>query len=250
AAIAGQAGNDDFGNSYPAGAQFGASGQSQVQIIPNQNSAFNVTAAIAGVLQAVTALTTNDVNEVLAGFLGSVLLGSGTSAKMSTVLSSPIGGGQGAALILEAQNDAETDTAIITFGVVTTPDSSTEIYTPIMTLSPYALIVYGGGSGTTTITKKSGSGTIPIPVGVTVGKGESWAGGQKGGNGALGGGGGGGGSGEYAAEPALALTGGGTAAYSVGVAGAASTLTGSAVTVTAHPGTVGGNATPTTPGTP
>jgi len=420
AATAGAAGTDSFGNSYIQGAQIGVIGQSQVLLIPAQDSTFNITAAISGILQAVAGLTTNDPDEALPGFLGSLQLGTGAAAKMTTALTSPLGGGtinpnstfaigtsgwtaqnnatvaasslfpygasaqsmlitpdgitaspgastpstlpvtsgvtytltaqvyspagwtggdngfqigvnwytssgayisssfppevavpaatetavtgtvtapataafvqlivqavntppattlfytglasmtapagSGAALLLQAQNDGTTDEPVITLGTTTTPDESTEVFSPILSLSPYALLLYGASGGSVTVTKTSGSGTIPIPAGATVGKGECWGGGGGGGGSnhnfwTTGPQGGGGGGGEYAHEPSLALPSGGTVAYSVGAGGSGATgstgspgsggtttLAGSAVTVTANGGTRGnGSASP------
>ena len=252
--FAGAAGTDTYGNAFPAGFSVGIVGSSNIELTPNANTPFNITTAIAGTLQAAAQFFTSDVNESLSGILGSLLLGTGTATKMSTVLASPFGT-TGAALVLQAENDAATDTPVITIGTITTPDDSTEIFAPIATFTPYSFILYGGTSGQTTVTKTSGSGTIPIPVGVTVGKGETWASGSGGASQenshGLGFPAAGGSGGEYACEPNLALTSGGTAAYVVGTGGVASkpdlnqpagagqnsTLTGSAVTVTAHGGT-------------
>ena len=248
---AGQAGTDGFGNAYTAGLNVGLPGTSNIELIPNANTPFNITTAIAGTLQAAIQSFTSDSNEVLPGILGSLLLNTGTATKMSTVLVSPFAT-TGAALVLQSDNDAATDTPVITIGTVTTPDSSTEIFAPIATFTPYAFILYGASSGQTVVTKISGSGNIPIPAGVTVGKGECWGSGSGGASQenshGLGFPAAGGGGGEYACEPNLALTPGGNAAYVVptgGVAskpdqnqpagaGASATLTGSAVTVTAH----------------
>lgn len=391
-------GTDQFGNMYPAGLSVaqnltvGITGQSQVQIVPNQNSAFNITTSISGLLEAVAALSTTDPSEVLPGFLGSLLLG--LTSKMSTILSSPVGngnlqsnpdftngsltgwsafggtlaaisgsggpnpwaaqltanvltanaiegspdpftvtpgdnyvvsawvlfptggtmqlgmdfelngtyvstvtnnitvpagvwtpitttitapasginqgyarvglgsasigetysasaitaaisgyGGQGAAIVLKAQNDGGTDTAGIDIGIVTTPDDSTEVFTPILSIYPYAVVLYGGASGITVVTKTSGSGTINgLPATV---KAEAWGAGASlsgvsAGASALGGCG----SGGYSQEPALATA--GSVTYSVpasanGLGGAPPdcTIVGSAVTVTAHSGFAG-----------
>lgn len=250
------AGNDVYGNTFTAGFGVGLPGGSQVQLNPSVSSQFSVATAIGGVLEAAMALLTDDPAQVIPGLVGSLLLGSGGATKMATALTSPIGAGSGSAMLLQAQNDGLSDSPVITFGTVTTPDSSTEVFSPLATVTPYAFIVYAGDSGTTVVTKTSGSGTIAIPAGVTMGSGECWGGGASGagsehfyyGLGAAGGGGGG----EYACEPSLALTSGGTCAYAVGAGGASvsgisngntganTTLTGSSATVTAHGGPVGG----------
>jgi len=227
--------------------QVGTSGSSLVTINPDVSTPFNITNAIAGTLQSALELTTTDANQMIAGLLGSVLLNSGTSAKMTTVLTSPLNNSTGAALALQCENDGGTDTAVITLGTITTPDDETEIFSPILALYPYALLLYSGASGQTTITKTSGSGTISgLPATV---KAEAWGGGGGGGTAANFGAAGAGG-GEYAQEMSLATT--GSVTYAVGAAGtggvnggaastsgASSTITGSAVTVTAHGGTRG-----------
>lgn len=83
----------------------------------------------------------------------------------------------------------------------------------------------------------TGAGNFTAPAGVTSIKAECWG---PGGNGGTVGGQGGGG-GEYAAEPALAVTPGNLYAFSVGAAGSGSSTTfaGDSVTVTAHAGTGG-----------
>ena len=227
--------------------QVGTSGSSLVTINPDVSTPFNITNAIAGTLQSALELTTTDTSEMIAGLLGSVLLNSGTAAKMTTVLTSPLNSSTGAALALQCENDGGTDTAVITLGTITTPDDETEIFSPILALYPYALILYSGASGQTTVTKTSGSGTISgLPATV---KAEAWAPGGGGATAASFGAASAGG-GEYAQEPALATS--GSVTYSVGSAGtggvnggAASTdggnvtITGSAVTVTAHGGKKG-----------
>ncbi len=275
---AAQAGTDQYGNAYPQGLNVsvgtlsgvtistvstitvGAPGSSEVVLSPNVSQAFNVTTAISGFLQAAAQFVTTDGSEVLPGNLGALLLGTGTATKMSTALISPLGSSTGAAILLEAENDAGTDTAVMTIGTITSPDGGTTVtFTPVVTITPFAFLLYSGASGQTTVTKTSGSGTIPIPVGVTTAKGECWGGGA-GGTGNLDAQtsvaivAGGGPGGEYAQEPALVVPSGGTVAYTVGAAGAAgtgaahsgnggnSTLTGSSVTVTAHGATSPWNA--------
>jgi hypothetical protein len=243
------AGTDQFGNGFTEGLNVGGMGQN-IALIPQQNSAFNITTAIAGVLQAVAQLGSGDGSQVVAGLIGSLLLGTSTATKQTTVIGSPLGSTSAAYILLESENDGGTDTPVITFGTVTSPDSGTTlVYTPIATFGPYFLLVYSAASGQTVVTKTTGSGTIPIPVGVATVKGECWGGGGGGGNGWVVAAGAGA---EYACEPSLAVTGGGTVSYSVGAAGAGgalsnsstnpgsaggnSTLTGTSVTVTAHSG--------------
>jgi Spherulation-specific family 4 len=215
----------------------------QIVLNPVANQVFNITEAIAGLMEAVSEFSTNDTSEVLPGIAGSVVLNPGTAQKMATMLCSPLNANSAACMVLETENDNGTDTPVITFGQVTTPDDSSLVFTPTATLTPFAFVLYTGSSGTTVVTKTSGSGTIPIPSGVTVGKGEAYGAGsslagESGGTSAIGGCGGG----AYSQEPALALTGGGTAAYSVpssSASPAAATLTGASVTVTANSGQQG-----------
>jgi hypothetical protein len=246
------AGNDaaisgGAGNNYPAGLMIGSPGASSVTLIPNSSQPFNVTTAIAGTLTAMAQYTSGDTSETFPGLVGALNLGTGTTAKQTLVATSPIATTAGAAMLLESENDGGTDLPVVTFGTVSSPDAATLVFTPLMMLTPFAMVMYSGTSTQVIVTKTSGSGTIPIPAGVTVGKGESWgASGGSGGSNIYGGAGSGGG--EYAQEPVLALAAGGTAAYAVGAAGTAgtagqaggsggsSTLTGSAATVTAHGG--------------
>jgi Spherulation-specific family 4 len=216
----------------------------QIVLNPTANQVFNITEAIAGTLEAVSEFTTNDTSEVLPGLAGSVVLNPGTAQKMATALCSPLNANSAACVVLETEADDGSDTSVITFGQVSSPDGESLVFMPTATLTPWAFLLYGASSGTTVVTKTSGSGTIPIPSGVTVGKGESWGAGASlsgvsGGASATGGCGGG----AYSCEPALALTSGGTAAYSIpssantlGGSPAAATLTGASVTVTADSG--------------
>ena len=248
AAIAGTAGTDAFGNTYPTGFQIGYPSGPQIDLIPNVNSTFNITSLLSGIIQGAVELFSNDGNQVLPGFLAAMLV-SAASTKMATVLTSPIGvtPNQGIAIVLQSQNDANTDTPSILFGTITTPDNSTEVFTPIMSLSPYALLMYGGVSGVTTVTKTSGSGSISIPAGQsTTAKGETWGPSGSSAAGTLLASGAGGGSGEYAADTAFAIASPGTVTYAVGAPGGSSTLTGSSNTITAHSG---GNASGTVAGT-
>jgi hypothetical protein len=256
------AGVDQFGNPFTEGLNVGGAGQN-IALIPQVNSAFQVTTTLAGILEAAATLGSGDVSQVVAGVLGSMLIGTGTATKQTTALGSPIGAGSSAYILLESQNDAGTDTPVLTFGTVKTPDGGTTlVFSPIMTIGPFYFLLYSGASGQTVVTKTSGSGNIPIPVGVATALGESWGAAASGGGGSNANTGSGGGGGEYAAEPALAVTGGGNVAYVVGAGGAAatgnvnghdggdSTLTGSAATVTGHGGKHGTSiiSSSTTPG--
>jgi hypothetical protein len=266
------AGNDaavtgGAGNNYPAGLMIGPPGSSQVSLQPNTSQPFNVTTAIAGTLTAMAQLTTGDTSEVFPGIVGALNLGSGTTAKQTLAVTSPFATSTGAAMLLESENDGSTDLSVVTFGTISSPDSATIVFTPLMTLTPFAMVMYSGAGAQVVVTKTSGSGTIPIPAGITVAKGECWAGGSGGGGGWTNnatGGAYGGGAGEYACEPALAVTAGGTAAYAVGAGGALgiqgsggggggtaggnSTLAGTSVTVTAHAGSGGNPGSGSTPG--
>jgi hypothetical protein len=252
------AGNDSAvsggaGNSYPAGLMIGAPGSSNLVLQPNADQAFNLTTAIAGVLTAMTQYNSGDSNEVIPGLIGAMDVGSGGTTKQSLVVSSPLASTTGAAMLLESENDTGSDTAVVTFGTTSTPDGETLVFTPLMALSPYAMILYSGAGSQVIVTKTSGSGTIPIPAGITVAKGESWGpGGGGGGGNSSGFGGSAGGGGGYGCEPVLAVPSGGTVSYSVGSGGSggavgsnggaasgASTLTGSSATVTGNPGSPG-----------
>jgi hypothetical protein len=248
-------GTDQFGNTFTEGLNVGGTGQN-ISLIPAQNSAFDVTTTIAGTLEAAASLGSGDISQVIPGVLGSLLLNTGTAAKQSTAVGSPLGSGSAAYMILEAENDGGTDTPVITFGTAASPDGGTTIvYSPVLTLTPFALLLYGGTSGQVVVTRTSGSGTIPIPAGVSTCLAEAWGAGS-GGQWASGPGGGGG---EYAAEPALAVTtagvayaagaggAGGTSSNGHGLAGGNSTLTGTSVTVTAH-GAPGNTTSPTSGG--
>lgn len=235
--FAGAAGVDVYGNSYEQGLSVGTLGTSTIQLVPNVSTPFNITSAIAGTLVALMQLNTSDTTQVFSGVIGALQLNTGNPSKQSLVLSSPFGN-EGACIILESQDDNSDDVPVITFGTVSTPDDVTINFQPTATLTPYALLLYGGSSGITSTTINTpGSGTIPVPVGETSCYAESWGPGSGGGNGP------GGGAGAYAAEPDLVVPSGGTIAYVVGSGGgsghpgsAASTLTGSAKTVSANPG--------------
>jgi hypothetical protein len=248
AAIAGQAGTDDFGNTYVAGAQFGAPGTEQIQLVPNANTPLAVSTLINGIFAGIAQLQTTDADESLAGVVGAAILGTGAAAKMSTLVSSPFGT-QGACVLLAAQNDGGTDTAWAMICATSTPDDETLVITPLAWFAPYGVVIYSGASGTTVITKTSGSGTIPTAAAGGVVKAEAWAPGG-GGGGAANFGASSAGGGEYACEPALAV--GATVAYVIGAQGAGGapggnpstsggnvTITGTALTVTAHGGQKG-----------
>lgn len=220
--------SDPFGNPVTPGLEvtqgmisgpipitIGETGGSEINLIPNTNQAFDITSAITGVLQAVAQFITTDVNEMMPSVLGSVLLGTGTATKMSTVLHSPFGT-EGAALALEAQNDAGTDTAVVTLGTVSLPDGMTMVFTPILTLIPYAMVVYSGSSGQVVKTY-TGSTTWTAPAGVTQVKAECWGGGAGGQWNS----GPGGGGGEYACEPANTVVPGNVYTVTVGSGGGA-----------------------------
>jgi hypothetical protein len=231
----------------------GTSGN-QLSLMPGAALPFALTSALTGVMQTLMSLGSGDVNQTQAGVISGIQLGTGSAAKMGTLITSPYGSA-GMGLLLEAENDGSTDTPFGTFGTVST-QGGTLTFQPVLAFLPYALLLYGGTGALTVVTQVGNnsslvSGTIPIPASVSVGYGESWgpgAGGPNGGgsNAASGGG--------YGAEPALALTPGGTASYSIPAAGngaasgsaaqgtsptGATTLTGSAVTVTGNPGSAG-----------
>jgi hypothetical protein len=227
---------DQFGNLSMAAAD-----GSLLELSPQANLPFNLSAVFGGVMQTVMSMRTNDASEVQAGIVSGIVLGTGATAKEATLISSPYAG-TGMGILLQAENDGGTDNPWLTFGEVVTAGAILT-FVPLLALGPQVLIMYGpSGGNIVSVTQTSGSGTIPIPVGVTAGKGESWGtggstSGESGGTSAIGGSG----SGGYSAEPALALTSGGTASYVIPVSGSGSdtTLTGSAVTVTAHPGQPG-----------
>lgn len=225
----------------------GSAGTS-LSLMPSANLPFSLTTTITGIMQSLMNLGSGDVSQTQAGVVSGIKLGTSSSAKMGTLIVSPYGT-TGTGILLQAQNDGATDVASIVFGTTAT-QAGAIVFTPTYAILPGTLIGYTGGGAITVVTRTSGSGTIPIPVGVTTGVGESWGHGGNGGSGGSGGGGGGGGGGEYAQEPALALTSGGTASFSVPALGAgATTLAGSAVTVTANQGATGNNGTSGGPGT-
>lgn len=223
----------------------------QLAMMPAAALPFSLGTALSGIMQSLVSLGSGDSNQAQAGVLSGITLGTGTAAKMGTLLTSPYGSTTGMGVLLQAENDGATDTASALLGTVTT-QSGTLTFTPLFGVLPGALIGYGGSGVLTVVTKTTanGSGTIPIPAGVSVAYGESWGHGGNSGGGASGGGGGAGSGAGYGAEPALAVTGGGTVAFNCpGHGGGDTTLTGSAVTVTAHPGNDGGAATSSSPGT-
>jgi hypothetical protein len=244
------AGSDQFGNTFTEGLNIGGAMQN-IALIPLQNSAFNITSAISGTLQSIASLGSGDASQVIPGILGSLLLGTGNATKQTTVLGSPMGTGTAAYILLEAENDGNTDTAIITMGTASSPDSGTTIvYTPILTIGPSFLLLYNGLGGTTVVTKTSGSGNIAIPASaVSPGKGEAWGAGAStsgqsaGATTAMGGNG----SGGYSAETTFPFTPGGNVAFSVpasanAVGGAPADCTlnnGLGLIVTAHSGFAG-----------
>jgi len=239
--ISATGGIDEQGNSYVAGAQIGVASGNQVQLLPSATgqsgvaSQITITEAINGVFAAVANLTTVDASEMLGGVLASAILDNGSSAKITTVLTSPVGSGSGMALILAAENDGGTDTAWSMLGTITTPDDETLVFTPVMWIAPYAMVLYSSASGVTVITKTAvGSGNLTgLPATV---KAEAWGGDGGGGTaanfGAAAGGGGG-----YDVNTALA-TNSGAVSYVVGAAGTGGVNGGS-------PSTNGGNSTVT-----
>lgn len=248
---------DAFGNNIPPGIQLGTALTNQLILNPNLNSQVNLTSTIFGILQAAIELQTTDSNESIAGLIGSAIFGSGTTANMATLISSPFAG-VGSLVLVMAQNDGGTDQASIVLCSITTPDNSTIQISPMALFNPLGFAVYGNGTSTafTIVTKTSGSGNISIPSNAaSTGKAECWGGGVGGhcgiifpGNGN--GGEYGGSGGEYAANNAMPITPGGTVAYSVG-AGSAGTVPGGGTpgnagnstlgTVTGHGGTITGN---------
>jgi hypothetical protein len=249
---------DPYGNALPSGVVMGAgtpngagttiddSGDvtltggdgSQILMLTGAGLPVALTSALTGLIDSAMLLATNDPNEAAAGIVSDIVLGTGSTAQMGTLIMSPFGT-TGTGMILLAENDGSTNTAGIVFGSVTL-QSGTLTFLPIMYLTSYALVLYGGTSTINVVTKTSGSGTITgLPAAVDA---QAWANGGNGGSGAIrqpGPGGAGGGGAEWADEPALATS--GSVTYSVGGHGAVTTITGSAVTVTAHPGGDGGN---------
>lgn len=230
------------GNLSPASAQATGTPLAVVSGITQLAAALDVTTAISGIVSALDTLNSGDPSQVVPGLIGTVLLGTGATEKQATVIGSPLGANTAAYMLLEGENDGGTDTPVITFGTVLSPDDGTTlVFTPILTIGPYYLLLYSGASGQTTVTHLAGSGTIPIPAGVTTAKAECWGGSGNGGGGTGGGVntmGSGGGAGGYSCEPALAVTTAGVP-YAAGAAGTASTLAGTSVTVTAHGGNGG-----------
>ncbi|MGH3402854.1 MAG: phage baseplate assembly protein V [Streptosporangiaceae bacterium] len=244
--------------------------ETQIYANPNVNTLFTIQPPnIAGTLEAVFELSTPDTNQTQPSTLGSLLLDPahvGTTAKQATVLTSPYAS-EGAAMILEGQNDAGTDSPIVTLGSVQTQGSSM-VFSPSATFFGYGTLFYASAAQTV-VKIFTSSGTWTAPAGVTNVKVEVWAAG--GGSAAsvlnnfLCPGPGGGGA-EFAAEltntcaPGNVYTitvgaggDGGTTGAPNGQAGGNSSFTGTgATTVTAHGGgraIAGTNATPSgTPG--
>jgi hypothetical protein len=218
-----------------------ASDGSMLAIQPAADLPFALTSLLSGIMDGAFTITTADANETQSGVVADIVLGSGSTAQMGTLITSPYGT-TGMGLLLLAENDGSTNTASALFGTVTTQGGSLT-FQPVLFLAPYAMLVYGGGGTLTVVTKTSGSGTISgLPATV---KAETWGAGAStagvsGGASALGGSG----SGGYSQEPALATSGSVTysvpaSANSPGGTPADCTITGSAVTVTAHSGTAG-----------
>jgi hypothetical protein len=266
----GGSGVDQFGNAYSGGFEIGIPGAGQIFLLPNEQQPVNITTAISGIITAAALYTTNDVNETMASVLGSMVLG---GSKMATVMTSPFGSGTGAGMILEAQNDSNTDEPIITFGQVSSPDGETIVFAPIMTITPYAMVLYQASSGDQVVVTytTAGTHTLTPPAGVSsLGSVECWGPGGGGANGQNNNGNSGGAAGaggEYSKELNVAVTpltgytatlgaggagGAGTSsggAHNPGANGSASTtFVGNSITVTAHPGQGGSGATGGTPG--
>jgi hypothetical protein len=231
-------------------------GDNLLQLIPAANLPFSLTTALAGIMEAVALLGSGDASQAQPGVLSGIQLGTGSAAKMGTLITSPYGAGSGMGLLLEATNDGGTDTPYGTFGTVST-QGGTLTFQPVLAMLPYAVLIYGATGALTVVTHDGNAssltaGNIPIPGSVSVAYGEAW--GPTGG-GATGDSFGSGAGAEYAAEPLLAVTPGGNAAYSIPAAGqggavtggpsaglpaaGATTLAGSAVTITANPGAPG-----------
>jgi hypothetical protein len=238
-------------------ATIGQAPGTQIILNPNTAQVFNLTNAITGTLQAVMQLTTSDINETVPGSVASAIFSTATSQKMAEVLTAPLNGNSAAAIVLQTENDAATDTAVVTIGEVSSPDNSSFNFTPIAAFTPWSLVLYGGSAGTFVV-NLSGAGNWSVPSTVSQVKSEIWAPGGGGGGSshtfwqiyqASGAGGGG-----YSQEPALAVTPSGTSAFSLAAHGtggagnsngttpADSTFAGSTVTVTAHAGQGGQSA--------
>ncbi|MGH3216201.1 MAG: adenosyl-hopene transferase HpnH, partial [Trebonia sp.] len=143
-------GTDDPGNQFVAGiASYGTDSSQLIQLYngvvnvgqapgtqivlnPGADITFNITTAIAGVLNAASEFTSNDNSEVLPGFLGAGVLNSGSAAKMSTIMTSPIGANDAACIVVQSENDGGTDAPIVSLGTVSTPDDITLIYSPLL----------------------------------------------------------------------------------------------------------------------
>lgn len=251
-------GTDANGNVYIAGFQMGVPGGSQVAVIPAAGVPFGT-----GILQAVTEYTTSDAGEMLPAFAGAVLLNQGAANQQpATAVTSPAGSdGKGAYLLLSGDSDDATSAGGISLGSYVTDGQSVN-YAELVTvdaegrmIKPGADLYYGASQTPVTETwTKAGTYQWTCPAGVTsidvitVGAGGGGAAGIN--DNAAGGGAGGG---EFAEEPATAVTPGDTYTITVGAAGAGSAAAGTAggdggnsafaadtVTVTAHGGRGGG----------
>lgn len=211
-------------------------GGTQLALTPAAALPFSLTSTLTGVMQTVMSLGSGDGNQNQAGIVSGITVGTGTAAKMGTLVMSPYGS-TGMGLLLQAENDGATDTASALIGTITTTGGAVT-FTPSLAVYPSALVAYSGGGTVNVITHTAaGSGSDPIPANAAAtALGECW--GHAGNGGPTGGtsGGVGAGSGGYSAEPALGITPGGSVAWVVGGHNADTTLTGSAVTVTAHAG--------------
>jgi hypothetical protein len=233
-------------------------GATQIQMNAGISQPVNVTALVAGTLEVATTLNTDDSSETIPGLLGALLLGTGTATKMTTVVSSPVGTGSGAAILLEAQNDGATDEPVLTFGSVTEPDGTTLVFAPVLTVTPYAMLLYGGTPGLVVVTY-TGTTTWTAPSGVTSVKAECWGAGGGGGGAATTGGGGGGAGGNYAANPSVTVIpgnpyavdcgSGGTGGSGTGIGSAGGASSFNSFSVVAEPGN-GGKANYGVGGTP
>jgi Type VI secretion system/phage-baseplate injector OB domain len=248
--IASQAATDTVtGATYPAGIAVGLPTDNQIEVTPDLEQPFYQTNTLYENIQAAVQLDTVDTNQAITGMVAPLVLGT----KMATLISSPFGT-TGAAILLEAENDAGSDTASVNLGTVSTPDGETLNFNPLLFMAPYSFVLYDtvAAQGATTYT--SGTGHWTCPAGVTSVSVQCWGGGGGALNYAGGytpGGRGGGGGGEYAEELTLAVTPGNNYAYTVGAAGTGgttgsaggtTTFAGDSVTVTAHGGAGSGSA--------
>jgi hypothetical protein len=215
----------------------------------------------AGILETVMRLSSGEANELMDGLVGAMIANQGAAyQQMAVVLAAPAPAntvGNSCALVLTAESDDGTIQAALTYGIITT-DGESETFNPCAVLLDsgswlaQTYIAYAEGTGPVIVVYNSaGSHTFTPPGGVSVCKAEDWGGGASGGGTDSAGdgySGGGGGAGEYACEPALAVTpltgvavtvgGGGAAAApgSNGNGGGNSSIVGTSVTVLAHGG--------------